>query len=68
MHEYSPTDVKAQIAGDGRADKEQIQFMVANLLGLAQAPKPADVADACAMALCYLAYNPRGADVLEISL
>ncbi len=68
VHEYSPTDVKAQIAGDGRADKEQIQFMVANLLGLAQAPKPADVADACAMALCYLAYNPRGADVLEISL
>ncbi len=57
--EYSPTEIKSVVAGDGAADKEQIQFMVARLLGLKQAPKPADVSDACAIALTYLALNPK---------
>ncbi len=57
--EYSPTEIKSVVAGDGAADKEQIQFMVAKLLNLAEAPKPADVADACAIALTYLALNPK---------
>ena len=57
--EYSPTEIKAVVAGDGAADKEQVQVMVKKLLGLAEAPKPADVADACAIALTYLALNPK---------
>ena len=57
--EYAPTEVKSVVAGDGAADKEQVQFMVANLLGLKKAPSPADVADACGLALTYIAYNPK---------
>lgn len=57
--EYSPTDVKAAITGDGQADKQQVQFMVKTLLSLEKEPKPADAADAVAMALCHLAYNPK---------
>jgi crossover junction endodeoxyribonuclease RuvC len=54
--QYSPNEVKLAVAGDGAADKGQIQRMVQTLLGLAEAPKPADAADACALALCHLAY------------
>lgn len=56
--EYSPSQIKAAVAGDGRADKEQVQTMVQNLLGLAAAPSPADAADAAAVALCHLAHDP----------
>ena len=54
--QYSPNEVKLAVAGDGAADKGQIQRMVQSLLGLAEAPKPADAADACALALCHLAH------------
>lgn len=56
--QYSPSQVKSVVAGDGRASKEQMQVMVQMLLGLAQVPKPADAADAAALALCHLAHDP----------
>ncbi len=56
--EYSPSQIKAAVAGDGRADKKQVQLMVQNLLGLSTAPKPADAADAAAVALCHVAHEP----------
>ena len=51
--EYSPAEVKNAIAGTGRATKEQIQYMVQQLLRLKEAPRPADAADAVAVALCH---------------
>lgn len=56
--EYSPNQIKDAVAGDGSADKEQIQRMVQTLLGLDQPPRPADVADAAAIALTHAAHNP----------
>ncbi len=56
--EYTPTQVKQAVAGDGRADKDQVARMVATLLGLAAAPRPADAADAAALALCHRAHAP----------
>ena len=56
--EYTPTQVKQAVAGDGRADKDQVARMVQALLGLAAAPRPADAADAAALALCHLAHAP----------
>lgn len=52
--EYTPSQVKATVAGTGDADKRQVGVMVAAALGLAQAPTPADAADALALALCHL--------------
>lgn len=52
--EYTPTEVKQSVTGSGRAPKQQIQTMVGALLRLAEAPKPADAADACALAICHL--------------
>ena len=56
--QYSPNEVKQAVAGDGRADKGQVQRMVQTLLGLAEPPKPADAADALALALCHAAHAP----------
>ena len=50
---YSPREVKASVAGFGAASKQQIQRMVAALLGLAECPQPTDAADALAIALCH---------------
>ncbi len=58
--DYSPSQIKAAVAGDGRADKKQVQMMVQTLLGLSAPPKPADAADAAAVALCHLAHDPFG--------
>jgi crossover junction endodeoxyribonuclease RuvC len=52
--EYTPTQVKAGVAGTGDADKEQVAFMVRTLLRLPEVPRPADAADALALALCHL--------------
>ena len=52
--EYTPTQVKASVAGTGDADKEQVGFMVRTLLRLAEVPRPADAADALALALTHL--------------
>lgn len=54
VHEYVPTAIKAAVTGDGSANKSQVQQMVARLLGLSQAPEPADASDALAIALCHL--------------
>ena len=51
---YSPNEVKLGVTGDGRADKAQVQLMVARLLALAEAPRPADAADALALGVCHL--------------
>ena len=59
MVQYSPSAVKSVVAGDGKAEKVQVQEMVQFLLGLAKPPKPADAADAAALALCHLAHDPH---------
>lgn len=51
---HTPSEVKAAVTGNGRAGKAQVQVMVARILGLAQAPQPADAADALALAVCHL--------------
>ena len=56
--QYSPNEVKLAVAGDGAADKAQVQTMVQRLLGLRTPPRPADAADAAALALCHLAHAP----------
>ena len=50
---YTPTEVKAAVTGSGRADKAQVTAMVTKILKLNEAPKPADAADALALALCH---------------
>ena len=54
VHEYTPTQVKSAVAGFGKADKGQVQRMVMQRLDLAEIPRPADAADALAVALCHL--------------
>jgi crossover junction endodeoxyribonuclease RuvC len=51
---YSPNEVKLAVTGDGTADKAQVQTMVARLLSLDPAPRPADAADALGLAVCHL--------------
>ncbi|WP_214407953.1 crossover junction endodeoxyribonuclease RuvC [Pseudonocardia lacus] len=50
---HTPSEVKAAVTGEGRAGKEQVTAMVTRLLGLAEAPRPADAADALALAICH---------------
>ncbi|GAA1951002.1 crossover junction endodeoxyribonuclease RuvC [Microbacterium deminutum] len=50
---HTPTEVKAAITGYGAADKRQVQAMVARILRLDEVPRPADAADALALALCH---------------
>ena len=56
--QFTPNQVKDSVAGWGGADKAQVQRMVQARLGLSTPPKPADAADAAALALCYLAAAP----------
>lgn len=51
--EYSPPEVKLSVVGNGAAEKDQVAYMVVRLLGLNEAPKPDDVADALAVALTH---------------
>lgn len=51
--EYSPAEVKKAVVGTGAASKQQVQFMIRHLLGLAELPRPHDAADALAVALCH---------------
>ncbi len=51
--EYTPPEVKLSVVGTGSADKKQVQFMVTRLLNLSATPKPDDVADALAVAICH---------------
>lgn len=51
---HTPTEVKASVTGTGRAEKAQVGSMVARILGLNETPRPADAADALALAICHL--------------
>jgi crossover junction endodeoxyribonuclease RuvC len=54
VSEYAPLTIKSAVVGYGRAEKEQVQMMVARLLRLDVVPQPADAADALAIAICDL--------------
>ncbi|MFP4073678.1 MAG: crossover junction endodeoxyribonuclease RuvC [Actinomycetota bacterium] len=54
VFEYVPTAIKSAVTGDGSANKKAVQQMVTRLLRLTESPKPADAADALAIALCHL--------------
>jgi len=51
---HTPSEVKAAVSGNGRADKSQVGIMVARLLRLPEPPKPADAADSLALAICHI--------------
>jgi crossover junction endodeoxyribonuclease RuvC len=51
---HTPSEVKAAVTGNGRADKDQVATMVTRLLRLGERPSPADAADALALAICHL--------------
>lgn len=53
IYEYTPLQIKQAIVGYGRAEKYQVQEMVKLFLNLKEVPKPDDVADALAVALCH---------------
>lgn len=62
---HTPSEVKAAVTGSGRADKAQVTSMVTKLLGLAEAPKPADAADALAIAICHVWRAPMRGRLAE---
>ena len=53
LYEYTPLQIKQALTGNGRAHKNQIQYMVKMILGLTEIPKPDDAADALAAAICH---------------
>jgi crossover junction endodeoxyribonuclease RuvC len=58
VHLHTPSEVKAAVTGSGRADKAQVGAMVTRLLRLDAPPKPADAADALALAICHIWRGP----------
>jgi len=65
--EYTANEVKQALVGYGSATKDQVQRMVAEVLGLAQVPKPPDAADALALAVCHLSSHALRRAVLAAS-
>jgi crossover junction endodeoxyribonuclease RuvC len=55
---HTPSEVKAAVTGSGRADKQQVGAMVTRILRLTEAPRPADAADALALAICHAWRSP----------
>ncbi len=53
INEYTPLQVKSAVVGYGLAEKKQVIAMVTTILKLKKPPKPDDVADACAIAICH---------------
>ncbi|WP_168581421.1 crossover junction endodeoxyribonuclease RuvC [Gephyromycinifex aptenodytis] len=51
---HTPSEVKAAVSGNGRADKAQVTAMITRILRLDTPPKPADAADALALAVCHI--------------
>lgn len=51
---HTPSEVKAAVTGNGRADKAQVTAMITRILRLTEAPRPADAADALALAVCHV--------------
>lgn len=62
LFEYTPLQVKQSLTGYGRAEKKQMQIMVKSILKLSEIPKPDDVADALALALCHA--NSRAMNIV----
>ena len=60
VYEYSAKKIKQSLTGNGNAHKEQVKFMVKNLLKLQEAPKSNDASDALAIAICYILQNKLG--------
>ena len=54
VHEFAPRKVKMSVCGNGAASKEQVSYMVTQILKLKDPPKPLDVSDAMAVGLCYI--------------
>jgi crossover junction endodeoxyribonuclease RuvC len=54
VHLHTPSEVKAAVTGSGRAEKAQVGAMVTRLLRLDSPPRPADAADALALAICHI--------------
>ena len=65
---HTPSEVKAAVTGSGRADKAQVGLMVARLLRLDGPPKPADAADALALAICHLWRGPAQARLAALAV
>ena len=57
VEEYSARKIKQSLTGNGNSSKEQIQFMVKNILEMNQIPKPVDASDALAIAICHYHHN-----------
>lgn len=57
VYEYSARKIKQSLTGNGNAHKDQVRFMVQNMLKLKEAPKSSDASDALAIALCYALQN-----------
>ncbi len=55
--EYTPLQVKQAVVGYGRAEKQQVQYMIQRILGLKEVPKPDDAADALAIAVCHCQFG-----------
>lgn len=62
--EYTPLQIKQALVGYGRADKQQVQYMVKTMLNLKSVPKPDDTADALAAAVCH-AHSAGRRDILK---
>jgi len=65
LFEYTPMQIKQALTGYGRADKKQMQEVVASLLRLRSIPKPDDAADALAIALCH-AFTSRFGNLFAV--
>jgi crossover junction endodeoxyribonuclease RuvC len=57
ISEYSPPKIKDAVTGYGKADKQQVQMMVRNLLELEETPRPDDAADGLAVAITHYQYQ-----------
>ncbi|HXF42118.1 MAG TPA: crossover junction endodeoxyribonuclease RuvC [Pyrinomonadaceae bacterium] len=57
--QYSPRRIKQSVVGYGNAQKQQVGEMVRRLLGLEQCPKPEDISDALAVAICHINHSGR---------
>ena len=54
IYQFAPRKVKQSLCGNGSATKEQVQFMVSNILKLEKLPKPIDITDAMAVGICFI--------------
>ena len=55
--EFTPSQIKMAVVGEGNAEKRQVQYMVQQILGLKEAPHPDHAADALAAAICYVTHE-----------